>query len=44
MRKQFPALTEMQILDYMIRSYVAGVSLSFVDAAALSAAFLAAGG
>lgn len=32
---------EMDILDYMIRSHVAGVNMSFPDAAGLSAAFLA---
>ncbi len=34
---------EMDILDYMIRSYVPGVTMKFSDAAAISATFLAAG-
>ncbi len=35
--------SEMEILDYMIRSYVAGVSLTFAEAAAIATAFLASG-
>ena len=34
---------EMDILDYMIKSYVPGVTMSFPDAAAISATFLQAG-
>lgn len=34
---------EMEILDYMVRSYVEGVELEFADAAAISASFLATG-
>lgn len=42
MRKEIGP-TEMQILDYMIRSHVDEVEFDFVDAAALAATFLAAG-
>ena len=35
--------TEMEILDYMIRSHVPGVNLTFPEAAAFSVIFLAAG-
>ena len=35
--------TEMDILDYMIRSHVPGVSITFPNAAGLSVAFLSAG-
>lgn len=34
---------EMDILDYMIRSYVPGVEISFPDAAALAVSFLSSG-
>ena len=35
-------VSEMEILDYMIRSHTPGVSMSFDEAAALSTVFLAA--
>ena len=35
--------SEMDILDYMIRSHVVGVNISFPESAGMSAAFLAAG-
>jgi hypothetical protein len=34
---------EMQILDYMIRSHVPGVKLTFPEAAAIASVFLKAG-
>jgi len=34
---------EMDILDYMIRSYVPGIEMSFADIAAISAVFLQTG-
>jgi hypothetical protein len=36
-------ISEMKILNYMIRSHVSGVNLTFPDAAALSVSFLEAG-
>lgn len=42
MRKE-NGVTEMDILDYMIRSHVPGVNMTFPEAAAISAVFLAAG-
>lgn len=42
LRKQY-GTKEMDILDYMIRSYVPGVAIQFPGAAAVSAGFLAAG-
>jgi hypothetical protein len=38
--RQNTEVTEMEILDSMIRSHVAGLKLSFPDAAAISATFL----
>jgi hypothetical protein len=42
LRKEHGA-KEMDILDYMIRSYVPGVNVQFPEAAALSSVFLASG-
>ena len=42
LRKEFGP-SEMDILSYMIRSYVPGVAIEFPEAAALSTSFLAAG-
>ena len=42
LRKEY-GTKEMDILDYMIRSYVPGVTIQFPEAAAVSSAFLAAG-
>ena len=42
LRKEY-GTNEMDILDYMIRSYVPSVKMQFPEAAAVSAAFLAAG-
>lgn len=42
LRKEYGP-SEMEILDYMIRSYVPGVAMSFPDMAALSVVILAAG-
>ena len=42
MRKE-NRMNEMDILSYMIRSHVPGVNLTFPEAAAISAVFLAAG-
>jgi hypothetical protein len=42
MRKE-NGVSEMQILDYMIRSHVPGMKIAFPEAAAISAVFLKAG-
>ena len=41
--RQENGVNEMDILSYMIRSHVPGVNLTFPEAAAISAVFLAAG-
>ena len=43
LRKRNTGLTEMAILDYMIRSHVPGPTMSFAERAGLSAAFMAVG-
>ena len=42
LRKEY-GTKEMDILDYMIRSYVPGVKIQFPEAAGIASAFLAAG-